>query len=1001
MRTMEDTATADHAAAAASVATAITTDETQIQFDFSSLSSPPSTQGNYHAHRQNHNPSKLPAFRFTDRQKDPLALPSLLQLQTHGIPPSPVSPCTDQKPSQASDEAQLNITSKEDNRPVPAHPYDSRNLQQSFPVSPEPSPVVAPSPEASPGRSRATTFQSPTETLTFSTPSASAKRSVSLDSTLTLKLAAANPTSDSSFSTSVPSRPQRRPGALRTHRLNSKSEDSEVDQATKDWAHGQRELLLPKSVQRTATDDKRNSVVRRPPVSYKPPPASATPSTSIPPIRSFRSSGSRRSLVLDLNHLRSPSVEEDFGDPHDKTLRALEGRREDESAAQITPPDSAMYRHDADDSGDVFLRMSREESEPQSAVSRIIRSSHRRPLSAAIPSYQPTSPPQVTRRMSDLDTSKFSPSTERIGRALTYGNMTRDRGDDPTLRGSNAKFPPLTPRSFTFQEMSPNTSSASAYSVRRQSITDNVSALSSRLSSAKQPPVSAYTQGRSYHSSPLVPKSTDSLKQDGLHADHHTESSTSTAAPSTVWDELDDLKSRIHRLELTGKLPPTSGAAIFRASDERPPTATTNATTMSASPKRGSGGSNAPQADAVSTVSSSVREGQPLLQSAITKSKPFLAANVYSALETAAKDAMALSVMIGTAGQPGPISSGASNIGAAAGTITDRQLRRKADSICRSLTELCLALSESATQVKQQQQQQHQEQQPLEQPRQIIPASPAREPPGSPTITRFVGITPQRHPNGVTADRGPPVSVLTSPRAMSRLEEKRSSMLVSSALPSPSTRFSSALPITPTEASGRRTSLLIPRTRRATTEEPEDQAGRKSSILRTRRAGTEEPEESAGRKSSLLLRTRRAAVVDKDEEDTQLRVPSRAVTEVTNTKVGAVREYNPHIPLPSVESSSLASSALPRRRLASSTINTRLVQPSAPSGLTTRRYVDRITPDADSTNTTEKTSDSRPQRQFSLTQNSLLSRTSSLSKRVNRDSMLTNSSTTADAGSYR
>ncbi|KAJ0338705.1 hypothetical protein COL922a_005295 [Colletotrichum nupharicola] len=48
----------------------------------------------------------------------------------------------------------------------------------------------------------------------------------------------------------------------------------------------------------------------------------------------------------------------------------------------------------------------------------------------------------------------------------------------------------------------------------------------------------------------------------------------STTEPSTVWDELDDLKSRIHRLEMTGKLPKISGAVMSRTSDERPPTAT-------------------------------------------------------------------------------------------------------------------------------------------------------------------------------------------------------------------------------------------------------------------------------------------------------------------------------------------------------------------------------------------------------------------------------------------
>lgn len=140
---------------------------------------------------------------------------------------------------------------------------------------------------------------------------------------------------------------------------------SSSEEIGREWAHGQRELLLPKSIQRTATDEKRISVARRPPVSYKPPVNSNASggTTSIPPIRSFRSSGERRSLVLDMN-LRSRNYEgsEEYGDANhrDRTLRALEGRRFDD-ASQITPPDSAGDRPDGDDNGDLFLKIARED----------------------------------------------------------------------------------------------------------------------------------------------------------------------------------------------------------------------------------------------------------------------------------------------------------------------------------------------------------------------------------------------------------------------------------------------------------------------------------------------------------------------------------------------------------------------------------------------------------------------------------------------------------------
>lgn len=464
----------------------------------------------------------------------------------------------------------------------------------------------------------------------------------------------------------------------------------------------------------------------------------------------------------------------------------------------------------------------------------------------------------------------------------------------------------------------------------------------------------------------MDPQKHDAQLEDTHHGVEGTNSTTSTAAPSTVWDELDDLKSRIHRLELTGKLPPTSGAAISRASEERPPTAHTNATTLSASPKRSSGG-----AAQASDTNNALKDGHPLLLSALVKSKGFLSAEVFEALETAANDALGLSLMMGTAGQPGPISSGASSIGSGT-TITDRQLRRKADSICRSLTELCLALSEGAAQIKPQQ----------------VTAPAAENSPmmsvTSPTITKFTGPSTSRRPS--ITERT--LTLNTSPRALSRFEERRNSNMIASALPTP--RYSATTPATPTDvaaaSAGRKTSLLMSRTRRAGTEEPEE--GRKSSLLRTRRATTEEPEAQYERKP-LLTRGRRGTL-DNEDEESRFRAPSRAITEVHGLRSGQ-REYTSQLPAPPLkESEPLASSALPRRRLASSAFNanTRLVLPATTTNIATpaRRYFDRSTPDRETYNTADRTGEDRPQRQFSL------ARHGSMDKRANRASMIATSS---------
>lgn len=958
-------------------------------------STTPSKNTIFHTHRQSHSSSKLPAYRFADLKKEPIALPSLLQNQH--IPPSPVSPDPDQH-------AETQPNTAQDLTPPTAHRHQNNSNSSTTrsavsPVSPEQSPAD----RSSPSRFRASTFQQTPAALSTATTtsSANAKRSASLDSTAANKPApntadVKSPTD--STNTNVTVRPQHRRAPLSASSLNDNSSRQRMhasddnqsplsgEEIGREWVHGQRELILPKTIQRTATDDKRSSVVRRPPVSYKPPvnPIGSGGTTSIPPIRSFRSSGERRrSLVLDMNVRSARTYEgsDDYGDSNhrDRTLRALEGRRSDD-ASQITPPDSAGDRPDGDDS-DLFLKIAREDpvrrgadgngnyGESQGALSRVSRSS-RRPLSMNVSSYQPTSPPQVTRRMSDQETSRprgFSDeqSGDRIARTLTYRGFNKDkpsdeaksRGFSTPLRGS-----PLTPRSLAFQDAPSD--QGSTYSRRRQPSVDNGTPVPSRMSSLKQANVN-YSHPRTYNSSPLVPKSMDPQKHDAQEDGHHgvegTNSTTSTAAPSTVWDELDDLKSRIHRLELTGKLPATSGAAISRASEERPPTAHTNATTLSASPKRSSGG-----AAQASDANSILKDGHPLLLSALVKSKGFLSAEVFEALETAANDALGLSLMMGTAGQPGPISSGASSIGSAT-NITDRQLRRKADSICRSLTELCLALSEGAAQIK---------------PQQVTAPAPENPPTmsvTSPTITKFSGAPHSRRPS--ITDRT--LTLTTSPRALSRYEEKRN---IASALPTP--RYSATTPATPTDgvaaSAGRKTSLLMSRTRRAGTEEPEE--GRKSSLLRTRRATTEEPEEQFERKP-LLLRSRRGTL-DNEDEEARFRAPSRAITEVHGLRSGT-REYTSQLPAPSSrEPEPLASSALPRRRLASSAANTRLVLPATTTGLATpaRRYFDRSTPDRETYNPADRMSEDRPQRQFSL------ARHGSIDKRTNRTSMIATSS---------
>jgi hypothetical protein len=579
-------------------------------------------------------------------------------------------------------------------------------------------------------------------------------------------------------------------------------------------------------------------------------------------------------------------------------------------------------------------------------------------------------------------------SAQHMTRELNYRGISREQQpqssnntiEEPVRtqsgRQTSLKPSPITPRTLAFHDSQSEV--GSAYSRRRSSITESNGGLPSRASQLRNANV-GYGQGRTYNSSPLAARAMDTPSHhpgESNHGVEGTESSASTAAPSMIWDELDDLKSRIHRLELTGKPPATSAAAMSRVSDERPATAVTNATTMSASPKRGAA-PNAPQADASSTTSSQ-REAQPILLSALSKTKGIVSPDVYTAIESAANDALALASMMGAPGQPGPISSGASKIGGG-GSVTDRQLRRKAESICRSLTELCLALTEDA---------------PVKSTQVVLAAPREKEVVTSPTTTKLITLPSQRRPaalNDQTMAR-----LNQTPRAPSSLEQRRNTLLGSTPLASP--RFA-ALPGTPTDGVGRKSSLLVARSRRAGTEEPEEQPGRKSSLLlRSRRAGTEEPDE--GRKTSLLLRGRRGTNDDEDNE-LKFRAPSRAVTEVNSLR-----------PLPrnyasaaEPETNGAGSSALPRRRLVPSSLNSRLIAPASPAAslpASGRRFLDRSTPERDTSSVAEKLAEDRGQRQFSLSQTAMLNRTDSLSRRRRESSIPSLSSpSTQQAGAYR
>ncbi|KAK7736762.1 hypothetical protein SLS63_003110 [Diaporthe eres] len=766
------------------------------------------------------------------------------------------------------------------------------------------------------------------------------------------------------------------------------------ESTTKKWAQGQRALASPAAVNGDRLHDsqaERRTSTSRPPVSYKPFRSSSTPSRPvIPPIRSFRSSGSRKSLQLDMNNSSYRSYDDghDFKDSNhrDQSLRALEGRNSGEWTRDMSAADAddeVTATIESESTADIFMRIAHEDPSLSNPRTR----NDGRDEDDRASTVNPTSPPRVPRRLSDQQDRAF-----RM-RRTTEDQPAQHTDREGPYRGSTTERPSLsldaTRARSTVSSLRPSPITPRTYGGLDNTVEGN-SIFARRPATSEHPRTSSHRQpsglSKSFQSSPLVPKSSESHHPGAPHHEA-SESSNSTAAPSTVWDELDELKSRIHRLELTGKLPKTSGAAMSRASDERPPTAGTGATTVSGSPKRASA-TGAAQTEIMS-ITSSHRDAQPILKSALSKTKPFVNSDIYNAVEAAANDAMSLSQMMGIVGQPGPISSGASTIGGSGqATVTDRLLRKKVDSMCRNLTELCLALTDEGSQRK------AATQQPKPEPRETMKPKEQEPLSSPPPIKVFTGAPPRE--TSKPDEPVPSVESSVSPR-MTRLEKRATFNFTAPSVPSP--RYApSALGGEATNP-GRKSSLVVARTRRGVTEEPDDQ-GRKTSLLRTRRAGTDEPEE--GRKTSFLLPPRRVTTIARgsnidEEQDSRFRAPSRAITEVAGLRVDVPSRDREDVTRGSfqMQEPTSASSALPRRRLITSNLpsasaaSPRFATPTTPSS---RRFLgtDRFAQErgdrfdrADNNNVAERLAEERGQRQYSAGQsnNSVVGRETSINRK--------------------
>lgn len=520
------------------------------------------------------------------------------------------------------------------------------------------------------------------------------------------------------------------------------------------------------------------------------------------------------------SHRHPPEQDEDddtlrtLGDARRKKLSTSTHRAERDNGSE---EDRSHSPHE-----DLFLDLARSESEAGSTLN--MNGNSRRDSQLGVPTSRlvRTSRPAGSRPASsgqEIDGQRFDDQRPHWSRSGHFETPPAGRHSSPRDRGYAASAHPLdsgkrrylhselsskpfiTPRfrngNGTTRERSPEIPASYG---RRQSLTESTSGRPSRNYKSGG---RSYLSGNHYGSSPIAdisPNVDPTRTRQSSYLDD-TESTLSTTAPSTVWDELDDLKSRIRKLELTGKLPSSSGAAMNGAANDRPHTATTTMTTASISPKNQRANAVSPEASTVKDMD--ISSLHPLLHSALANAKSWVDPKAYKTLERASSDALTLAAMTNSIK-----SSSEQNAVNGTSQSFERQLRRKADSMCRSLTELCIALSEEKSSKET-----------------STAASPSR--PGS-KPDHNIPNNVQTPENGQSLRGSSQEPERSSSRIMSRLEARRSSLLATNTAtpPNPQNTYSnsqtnspivlhqeSSIPAQPSTRTDRASSVLLHRRR--------------------------------------------------------------------------------------------------------------------------------------------------------------------------------------------
>ncbi|KAH4601134.1 hypothetical protein HBH82_178730 [Parastagonospora nodorum] len=406
-------------------------------------------------------------------------------------------------------------------------------------------------------------------------------------------------------------------------------------------------------------------------------------------------------MASSIDDSSSSESESDSGSPsnyEDRRRPAQNGRRATDTSGTDGEQNEDLFLNIAEDVAPPKQRQhvdSARHEKLRSRIARVNRMSSPSALQSPSPGPSTSTAPTVTRISSTTESrSNVQPRRSSLLPSASRTQQERPPQSPGTPLESPRTRPPELNSKASFSsrrdsDLSPRDFLAQLGNKRRGSQPEAVHTPPSRTGTYRPSNLGHYSSSRDDARAPQVEPV---QREPSSHADG-TESHGSTGPAVSVWDELDELKSRIRRIEMGGKIPSTSGAIVSQATAERPLTANTSATTVSSSPNQQRKSNLSPPESTIDGHTSS--RTHPLLREALAKARQHTSPAVYRVLDATVGEALTLAEMTGSAGPQGTLHSASSILGGA--NVSDRQVRRKADNMCRSLTELCIALCETKT----------------------------------------------------------------------------------------------------------------------------------------------------------------------------------------------------------------------------------------------------------------------------------------------------------------